>query len=162
MWGSRAAAGSLYSVNFSVFGIELADVALGIRGEPDVAVLVFDESVRAGAGGGRAEFLDLAGLGVDAAEHVGVLAGVPEIAVAGGQRIVRARADGGQGPFLEAHFDGARNDDGLGDVAFGETLGEVIGHHGHLVLGNVGAGGDHALDQQFPIGRRVPGAGDEA
>ena len=28
----------------------------------------------------------------------------------------------------------------------------------NLRLGHVGAGGDHALDQQFPIGRSVPGA----
>ena len=71
-------------------GVELADEAHVVAGEPDVAVLVLDEAVRAGLRRLERIFLDLAALGIEAAELAGELPGVPDRAVAGGERIVRA------------------------------------------------------------------------
>jgi len=159
-WALALTSGATSTDNAYVRG-DVTSLAAKVAGYVTAVEVEDNQTVRAGAGGWRPEFLDLAGLGVDAAKHVGVLAGIPEIAVARRQRIVRARADGGYGPFLETHFHGAGNDYGLGDVALGKTLREVVNDGGYLVLGNVGAGGDHALDDQLPVGGRVPGAGDE-
>ena len=73
-------------------GIELADQAQMVAGEPDVAVLVLDQTMRPGLRRLERIFLDRAGLGIEAAELAGELPGVPNRAVAGGERIVRARA----------------------------------------------------------------------
>jgi hypothetical protein len=40
-------------------------------------------------------------------------------------------------------------------------LGEILSHHGDLVIRNLGAGRDHALDEELPILGSVPGAGDQ-
>ena len=61
-------------------GIELADIALRIRGEPDVAVLSAVSPCGPDSGV-AALFLDRAGLGIDAPSEIRELAGVPERAV---------------------------------------------------------------------------------
>jgi hypothetical protein len=43
---------------------------------------------------------------------------------------MRPGAYGRNSPFLEAHFDGTGNDDGFGNIAFGETFREVVGDRG--------------------------------
>src|SRR5207253_11457252 len=71
-------------------GIELADEAHVVAGEPDVAVLVLDEAVRAGMRRLGEIFRDHTALGCEAAELAGELPGVPDRAVPGCERIVRA------------------------------------------------------------------------
>src|SRR5258708_2599614 len=71
-------------------GIELADQAGAIAGEPDVAVAIFGQSVRAGVGRLERVLADRPGLRIDPAELVRQLPAPPDRAVSGGQRIVRA------------------------------------------------------------------------
>ena len=137
-------------------GIELADIALEVCCEPNVAVLVFHETVWPRARRHGTKFLDLTSLGIHAAENVRILPGVPEVTVVRRQRIMRPRAHGGHRPFLEAHLDRPRNDDSLGHISFRKALCQVIRHHGDLILRNLGAGRHHTLHEELPVSGSVP------
>src|SRR5262249_40512953 len=63
------------------FGIELADVALRIRGEPNISIFVFNKTMRSGARYSWTKFFDVSGLSVDSSEHVRILSAVPEVTI---------------------------------------------------------------------------------
>src|SRR5262249_57894012 len=98
-------------------GIELADQAQMVAGEPDVAVLVLDQTMRSRLRRLERIFLDLPSLGIEAAELAGELPGVPDRAVAGGERIVRPRARRRHRPELDRGIDRPGDDDRRGTRA---------------------------------------------
>ena len=85
--------------------IELADIAGETGGEPDVAVLVGDETVRPGVRNARVIFLEHSGFGIEPPERARHLPSVPDRAVGRRQRIVRMRAFRRHGPFREGDGD---------------------------------------------------------
>src|SRR5262249_48552103 len=87
--------------DFSRTGLEFADVAGKIGGEPDVAVSVGDESVRARHWRIQAIFRDAAGHGINLAQSVRHLAGVPNRSVERCERIMRPGSRRRSSPFLE-------------------------------------------------------------
>src|SRR5262249_35342742 len=117
-------------------GVELADEAEVIAGEPDVAVLVLDEAVRTGLRRLERKFLDRAGLGIEAAELSGQLPGVPDRAVAGGERVVRPRARRWYRPELDLRLDRPGNDGRGGPRPLGKILDQILGDVVDLVLGH--------------------------
>src|SRR5205814_7906261 len=78
--------------------VEPPDVLAGDGGEPDVAVAIGGEAVRAGAFGQR-EFVDVAGAWIETAQLVGLLLGEPERSVGSAGGIVRLRARRGNVEF---------------------------------------------------------------
>src|SRR5262249_13804369 len=135
-------------------GVELADEAHVVAGEPDVAVLVLGEAVRTGLRRLERIFLDRAGLGIEAAELAGQLPGVPDRAVPGGERVVRARARRRHLPELDRGLGRAGDDDRGGARPLGKILDQILRQRLHLVLwhGDVGIE-DHSHDSA-PAPRR--------
>ncbi len=141
-------------------GIELADVALEVGGEPDVAIAVGDQPVRPGARSLERELLEGAALRIEASERVVELPGVPEHSVGREERIVRARARGWQHPFV--HFDARRagNEDRRGQGLLRKVLREVVGDDRDLRIGNLRTDIAHHRDVVEPSFARVTRARD--
>src|SRR4029077_5167019 len=93
-----------------------------VAGEPDVAVLVLSQTVRAGVRRLERELLDLAGVRVEPAEHAGQLSRVPDRAVGRGTRVVRARARRRNRPLFDRYLDGAVDDVGGGSRPLRKAL----------------------------------------
>src|SRR5262249_16648833 len=123
--------------------------------EPDVAVLVLDETVRTGLRGLEGIFLDRAGLGIEAAELAGELAGVPNRAVAGGKRIVRPRARRRHWPKLDRGLDWPGDGHWGGPGPLGEILDQVLSERVDLLLGHRHVEIDHHAHHRLPALGRV-------
>src|SRR5579864_5976590 len=119
-------------------GIQLADVALGVRGKPQIAVPIEGEAVWTRRGRLGVILLELARLRIEPPEHVGEHPGPPDGTVRAWLRIVRSRSEGRYIPFPDVHVYGAGDDDWLGPRLFGEVLRQVVGN-----LGFVGGGERH-------------------
>src|SRR5438128_4714955 len=75
--------------DLSVFRVELSHVRLVVGGEPDVALAVGDQPVRARVCGRQRIFADLTALWIEPAQLVGLLLREPERAVRRYARIMR-------------------------------------------------------------------------
>ena len=73
-------------------GIQFSDIPGAVGREPDVAVLIHDQPVRAGTRRLQCPFLVFPGAGIHAADHVGILAGIPDRSIASRFGIMRVRA----------------------------------------------------------------------
>src|ERR1051325_4475958 len=120
------AGGQLVFSKLGGVGIELPDVSLGIGREPDVAVLVFDEAMRAGSRRRGMKFLDLPSLGVHASQYIGVLTAVPDIPIVCREGIVGARTDRWHFPFFECHFHRAGNNYSRRHISLRKILREIV------------------------------------
>ena len=138
--------------------IELADQAEIVAGEPDIAVFVFGEPVRAAVRRLQGVFADRAGLRVDAAELVGELPGPPDRAVFGCARIVRARAFRRHVPQIDARLHGAGNDHRARPLPLGKILHEVFRHRRPFFGGNGRVHVLHHAHDREPAFRRVADA----
>src|SRR5437588_1055966 len=129
-----------------------------VPGEPDVAVLVFDQTVRTRLRRLDRIFLELPGLGIEAAELAGELPGVPDGAVACGERIVRPRARRWHLPELDRGVDRPGDDDRGGPRPFGEVLDQVLRERVDLILGHRHLKIEHHADDGVPTLGRVTDA----
>src|SRR5262249_28024489 len=108
--------------------IELADQAEIVAGEPDVAIGIFGQAMRAGVRRLERVFADRAGLRIDAAELVGELAGPPDRTIFCRARIVWARALGRHIPQIDACLHRTAQDHRSRALPLGEILHEIFGH----------------------------------
>jgi len=87
-------------------GVELANVAAKIGGEPNVAIAIGGQAVRAGVlVVGERILLDLAGFGIEAADFVDHLFGEPKGTVGTHGGIVRVSALGGDRPLVDGDIE---------------------------------------------------------
>jgi len=89
--------------DFSSLWIELSDMAAKVRGEPDIAFVIGDQSVRASVASGDGIFFEILRCGIKAANLVGHLFGEPQRAILANRGVVRMRALGGDIPLADAY-----------------------------------------------------------
>ena len=139
-------------------GIELADQRGVVAGEPDVAVLVLDQTMRSGVRRLERIFPDRAGLRIDPAELVDQLPGPPDGAVLGRERIVRARAERRHVPHLDRGLHRAGDDRGGRPRPLREGLHQIGRDRRPFLRRDRRAEVLHHVLEHVPAGRRVAGA----
>ena len=108
------------------FDIQLANVTLGIRGEPDVSALVRYQSMGARIGRLQPVLLDLSTLRIYSTEKVCKVSGVPDRSIGSGQGVMRKGSSGENRPFPNSYFSVASNDSRRWLRAFGKTFCEIV------------------------------------
>jgi len=143
--------------DFSGAGLEFADVAGKIGGEPDVAVSIGDESVWARHWRIQVIFRDAACRGINVSQSVRHLTGVPNRPVERRKRIMRARSRRRGGPFFERDASGTRDDCALGPRPFREIFRKIRDQSLELTIRDLGADVLHHMKNCSPVFRAVAG-----
>src|ERR1700693_979907 len=83
--------------------VELSYISAKVRGEPNVALVIGNQSVGTGVSSGEGIFLKILRCWVKAANLVGHLFREPQIAILANRRVVWMRALGGHTPLANTH-----------------------------------------------------------
>src|ERR1700731_1495647 len=98
--------------DFSGLRVELSYISAKVCGEPDVAFVIGNQSVRASVFSGDGIFFEILRRWVEAANFVGHLLREPQLAVLANRRVMRMRALSGYIPLADSRVEIAHGGSG--------------------------------------------------